>query len=200
MRHPLFIVFAAVCLLFVTAGGPAGVARADTAGTVACAISAWSTDEDPGGLDIRAGPGTGSPVIARLPPPLKVEEYLFAAEVSITGSKDGWFRIDGAVLENYLSDEEPEIVFEGEGWLSGRSLGLALNHPDLFEAPSTDSAVVATLFGIDPEGSASGPDSFIADRLHACEADWVEVEGTFLGTRLRGWATGTCSNQVTTCP
>ncbi|MDP2334450.1 MAG: SH3 domain-containing protein [Reyranella sp.] len=200
MSRSPFRVLPATCLLLVTASGVVSEVDADSAGIAPCAISAWSTDRDPRGLDVRAGPGTGSPVIARLPPPLEVAGYTFAAEVSITGSKDGWFRIDSAILNDYVDAREPEVVFKGEGWVSGRRLGLLLNHGDLHRGPTGSAPVVARLVKEDPDGKRHGPDSFIVDRLDACRGNWVEVEGTFLGARLRGWATGTCSNQVTTCP
>ena len=83
--------------------------------------------------------------------------------------------------------------------MSGRRLGLLLNDTELHHGPSESAPVVAKLFK-DDAGEAHGPDSFLVDRLNACEGKWVEVEGTFLGTHRRGWARGTCANQVTTCP
>ena len=163
---------------------------------VACTISAWSRATDPKGLNVRAGPGTDALVIAWLPPPIKVEDYAFAVEVSITGSKDGWFRINKAILDNYVGEQEPKVIFEGKGWVSGHLLALTVNATNLRGGPSEDTPVVARLLGARGEG----PDSFAVDRLYACQVDWVEVEGTFAGDRLRGWTRGTCANQVATCP
>jgi hypothetical protein len=120
-------------------------------------------------------------------------------EVSITGSKDGWFRIDDAVLIDYDSGGTTD-VFAGEGWVSGRQLGLLLNDSDLHTAPSVDSPVVAHLLHEDADGNLSGADSFDVTRLISCQGSWVQVDGTFIDTHLTGWATRTCSNQVTTCP
>ncbi|MBN9249892.1 MAG: hypothetical protein J0I86_04805 [Mesorhizobium sp.] len=166
----------------------------------ACSISAWSTDLDPGGLNVRAGPGTDTAVVARLPAPLEVDGYTFGAEVSITGSKDGWFRIEKAVLEDYVGDQKTEVLFEGEGWVSGRLLSLTVNAIDLRRDPSSSAPVVTRLIGEDAEGVGAGPDSFAIERLEACEGNWVKIKGTFLGKPFSGWTTGTCSNQVTTCP
>ncbi|QDZ10050.1 SH3 domain-containing protein [Devosia ginsengisoli] len=154
----------------------------------ACTISAWSNDTDPNGLNIRAGAGSDTAIIGQIP---------VGGEVSITGAKDGWFRIDQAVLIDYESDETTD-VFAGEGWVSGRMLGLVL-HDDLHAAPSDDSPVVARLFHEDAEGNIGGADSFGVSRILTCQGDWVQVEGTFFDTPLTGWATRTCSNQVTTC-
>lgn len=93
---------------------------------------------------------------------------------------------------------------KGNGWVSGRRLGLGLNYQFLHSAPSRDSPKVATLSGRNADGLVYGPDTFRVDRIHGCQGDWVEVEGalsngTSVGPRLRGWTTRTCSNQVTTC-
>jgi hypothetical protein len=160
-----------------------------------CGISAWTLGADE--VDVREGPGTDFPVIAKLPPPVEVEGDPYFPELSVTGSKEGWFRVEEAIVIDYIGDDPTEIVFEGDGWVSGSSLGLLLNHHSLYAGPSTDARVIASLS--DPEAGA-GADTFVVDRLHACQGDWVEVEGDFLGTRRRGWTVGTCSNQVTTCP
>lgn len=161
----------------------------------ACAISAWTLGADE--VDVREGPGADFPVIAKLPPPVEVEGDPYFPELSVTGSKQGWFRVEEAIVIDYIWDDPIETVFAGEGWVWGGDLGLALNHRNLYAGASTESRIVATL--IEPETGA-GPDTFVADRLHACRGDWVEVEGEFVGTRHRGWTVGTCSNQVTTCP
>jgi hypothetical protein len=192
-------IFSAVGLLLV--GSRPASAGADSTDIVVCKIAAWSTDKDPKGLNVRVGPGTKNPVIARIPPPREIEGEEFAAEVSITGSKDGWFRIESAVLPDYIEDDDKD-VFKGVGWVSGRQLGLLLNNRYLHTEPSATSPIVARLFKDykGPNDLGGGPDSFIVDRLYACQDHWVEVGGTFLGTRLHGWTRGTCANQVTTCP
>jgi hypothetical protein len=198
MHGCLFYAFPAVLLAIGT--GHAVAASAAAKDVVACSISAWSTDTDPNGLNVRAGPGADRAVIARLPAPVEVEGYTFGAEVSITGSKDGWFRIDKAVLDDYVGEQEVKVVFQGEGWVAGRYLSLAVNAMDLRRDPSSEAPVVTRLVGQDAEGVSAGPDSFAVERLEACQGNWVKVEGTFLGSPYRGWTTGTCANQVTTCP
>lgn len=191
-RLPLRFMHAA-CLLM--ASGAAFAAGDDIA---ACMVPAWSADKSPEGVDIRSGPGTESPVIGNLPPPLRVAEgYEFAAEVSITGSEEGWLRIDRAILNNYISDDEPEIVFEGEGWVSGDQLGLAVEGRYLRGAPSHDAPPVKDFYERLADG---GVDLFQVERLHACQGFWVDVEGSYDGHRLRGWTDDTCASQVTTCP
>ena len=178
--------------------------QADSAGVATCSISAWSIDTDPDGLNVRALPESTATIIGTLPAAREVDGDRFATEVSITGAKDGWLRISEGMVIDYIGDEPSEIVFEGEGWVSGSHLGLGLNYSILHSGPSHDSPTVATLSGNDADGLAHGPDIFRVDRIHACQGDWVEVEGTLddgppVASRLRGWTTGTCSNQVTTC-
>jgi hypothetical protein len=197
-RYPICIL-SLVGLLLV--GSNPASAGPDSTGIVACKLEAWTTDKDPKGLNVRAGPGADHPVIARIPPPRKIEGEEFSAEVSITGSKGGWFRIERAILPDYIEDDDKE-VFKGVGWVSGRQLGLLLNRTTLLREPSLSAPVVAKLFKDykGPNDLGGGPDSFVVDRLYACRDNWVEVEGTFLGNRLHGWTAGTCANQVTTCP
>ena len=66
MNRSALILSSAFCLPALAGGH---VARAD-AQVAMCETSAWSTDKDPNGLNVRAGPGTDNPVIGRLPPPL----------------------------------------------------------------------------------------------------------------------------------
>lgn len=203
-EYPLAGAREAAAALLESCGVPA--TKAALSGVEACAISAWSTDPDPKGLNVRAAPNGSAKIVGTLPAPRDIAGDRFATEVSVTGSKGGWLRISEAHVIDYVGDGPTEIVFEGEGWVSGRHLGLALNQSDLYGGPSAASARVATLVGEDPDGLAYGPDSFRVDRIHACRGDWVEVEGAIAidgnpaGPRLRGWTRGTCSNQVTTCP
>ncbi len=178
--------------------------RAGIPGIEACAISAWSTDPDPNGLNVRAAPDSTATVIGNLPPAKEVGAERFATEVSITGSKDGWLRISEGWVLDYIWDDPIEFVFKGEGWVSGRHLGLRLNSRNLRSGPSHEAPLVATLAG-ETGGIRYGPDSIRVERIHACRGEWVEVEGaleidgTSMGSTLRGWTTGTCANQVTTC-
>jgi hypothetical protein len=84
--------------------------------------------------------------------------------------------------------------------VTGRFLSLTVNAIDLRRDPSSSAPVVTRLIGEDAEGVGAGPDSFAIERLEACEGNWVKIKGTFLGSAFNGWTTGTCSNQVTTCP
>lgn len=186
-------------LLFAIPGsGPALSAGADAAGISTCSFKAISNDRDPNGLNIRAGPSADTAVIGRIPPPRKIEDEEFAGEVSVTGSKDGWFRINDARMPDYIWDDDKD-VFDGEGWVSGRYLHSWVEMQYLRSGPSTNKAIVADLSNRGPNGESGGTANFRVERFHACLGNWVEVEGIYSGTRLRGWTFGTCASQVTTC-
>lgn len=197
-RHPFR---AAARLGLALAAIGCGAAMADEAGMApvsACAITAFSTDKDPDGLNVRAGPGSGTAVIARLPPPYRVGIETFATEVSITGSKDGWFRIVRAETDSYIVEPGPKTVFEGEGWVSGRYLGLWVEGRFLYGGPSPDTPVAFDF--TQTQGADQGSGQMAPARLRACAGEWVEVEGTYLGRPVRGWTDDVCASQVTTCP
>lgn len=175
--------------------GAAAAQDVDPAEIAQCEITVWAIDKDPQGLNIRAAPGTDSAIIGTIPPPREVEGDPFASEVEVTGSKDGWFRIKSAYFLNYYTDDENEVHFEGEGWISGRQIGFSVEANRLHLGPSGYSPVVAEFV---PEDG--GADHFMLERVYACEGYWVDIEGTFLGKTIRGWTSDTCPNQVTTCP
>ncbi len=167
--------------------------------TTICRMSAWSSDPDPAGLNVRAGPGTDYAVIGRLPPPQDIGGMSFATEVSIVGSRDGWFKIDAATINNYIVDYGPDPVFEGEGWVSGRLLALSIEGSGLFMEPSRHAPLALELS--ENSGLRQAPDYFGFElELRACMGNWAEVEITDLGKRVRGWTDNICSSQVTTCP
>lgn len=176
-----------------------GATAAQDAPPAMCEVSAWSTLAGPNGLDIRAGPGPGFAVVGRLPPPIVLEGDRFAAQASITGAQDGWFRIDKGWLTDYSAeDDTDELAFEGEGWVPGDALGLWVEGMHLYGAPSHEAAVAAD-FSATRDGDY-GPDYFRVERLLDCRGFWVEVEGVYFGERFRGWSDDVCSSQVTTCP
>jgi hypothetical protein len=179
---------AAGLLLVLTGSSVAAPAIADPPDTVDCMMRAVSTDKDPKGLNVRAGPGTDYPVIGRVPPPIIVEDKEYPAQVQITGSKDGWFRIKRAAQQHY--DETWTTAFKGKGWVFGGLLGiLGLYELRLHSEPSMSAPVVAEFFHNGPNGEWGGPDSIKVDRLNSCRGYWVEFEGTQFGTHFRGWGT-----------
>jgi hypothetical protein len=188
----LFLAAAGCLATAAAASGPKPVLDAD--GVVACKFDAFSTDRDPHGLNVRAGPGATYRVIATLPPP----KDDFAAEFSVTGAKDGWFRIDQATVPDYIEDHD-KSVFEGVGWVSGRYIGFWLETQELNSISWTTSPAVVDFSKKGPNGEDGGADRFKLERVYDCRGFWVEVGGTYFGKHVRGWAWGICASQVTTC-
>lgn len=193
---------AAVAAVPAPDGALAASVSIDTAVADACDIWAWSSDEDPKGLNVRAAPRADAPVLGRLPAPRQVDGYSFAVEVRIIGSRNGWFLIDRAEFADYGDPGQAGVVFEGKGWVSGRLLSLTAGGQAIRAESAETSKKIVDLVGEDGNGNAYGPDSLIVERVHACRGEWAEVEGVLGGpnTRHRGWVTGICSNQATTCP
>jgi hypothetical protein len=201
MRDHHFRIGTVAGLVLAAAGGIVGAAAAsgpkpvlDADGVVSCRFDAFSTVKDPHGLNVRAGPGTKYRVIATLPPP----KNDFAAEFSVTGAKNGWFRIDRATVPDYIEDSD-KTVFDGVGWISGRYIGFWLETHELNRISWTTSPVVLDFSKKGPNGEDGGTDNFKLERVDDCRNFWVEIEGTYFGEHVRGWAYGICASQVTTC-
>lgn len=162
-----------------------------------CALTGWSLEIDPAGLNIRSGPGTRFAVIGRVPTPPGFDGSGIAPELAITGAQDGWLRISDAWFDDYGMGSQTgvEELFSGTGWISGRKVGLELNRDRLFTAPSLE-APVATLF----DAPGLGGDTVRVTRIVDCTGKFARIEGVYDGKPVAGWADWTCANQVTTCP
>lgn len=149
--------------------------------TVPCNLSAYVTDPDPKGTNIRSAPNKGAPVV-------RTVQAGGGAVVKITGYSGGWFQISRAET---VGDEE-KTVFQGRGWVHSSLLGLDVGNngygpPGLYAAPSKQSRVLKRL----------KPDED-AIKLLACKDTWAKVQS---GSQT-GWLAreGQCSNPLTTCP
>jgi SH3-like domain-containing protein len=164
------------------AAGDSAQTKGDDAQTkVACDLSAYVTDPDPKGTNVRSGPNKSAPVVKTLP-------SASDTVVKITGYSGGWFEISRAET---VGDDE-KVVFEGRGWVHSSLLGLSVGNngfgpPALHAEPSKQSRVLKRL----------KPDED-AVKLVACKDDWAKVQ--FGG--LTGWLSseGQCANPLTTCP
>ncbi len=180
------------------AASAAQAAPVDTSAITPCAISGWSTDKDPAGLNVRAAPRATAPVVAKLPPGSKNDGY--DAEFEIVGSRDGWFLIKHARFVDYDHGGPDRILFEGPGWVSGMRVGFEINDAYVRSAPKADAPVTAQLFDANDAGGSSGPDSASVDRVFSCSGAFADVLLHMpKGKPIRGWVTRLCSNQVTTC-
>ncbi len=165
------------------------------AGT-ACAIrGGWSTDGDPAGLNVRAGPSATAQSVGVLPPPAYSPEFdrLMAVTFDVVETRDGWFRIANA----YRADDnagEPSTL--PSGWISGRHVGFALQTDVAFAAPDPGSAVVAAAW-MDSDGALR---LFEYRHPTECRGEWVRLKVTGHDRVEReAWARGVCNGQETTC-
>jgi hypothetical protein len=173
-------------------------ASVDTSGVTACALSGWSSDADPAGLNIRAAPRADAEIIGRVPPPQALAGDSYAAEFSIAGSRNGWFLINQVKYADYGGGKGDRAVFTGPGWVFADKVRFVINRAVVRALPADKAEVLANLRT--PDG-ASGPDSAVIDHVFGCSGAFAEAAVHLEGQRaVRGWVTGICSNQVTTCP
>lgn len=165
---------------------------ADTAAIESCDLDAWVQGSGPSARVIRDRPSADATVIADMPGPYEGYNDIAYPTVSVTGSKDGWFRIDEVTTDRY-ADRDLIVAFTGEGWVPGKALALWVESPVLLDAPANDAAIAVDF--------RDGSDNLLTvDRLYACSGNWVEIGGTFGGDRVRGWSADICESQITTCP
>lgn len=167
MRH-LLLVMLPLASVSATAQAPAAAAS--------CAMSAFVTDRDPSGLNVRAGPSAQARILATV-------SNQSAGVAAITGHDRGWFRVSGIV-----DAESDTPLFDGDGWVDGALLGLEVANADprLYAASDRRSRVLARL----------RPDETQLTLL-GCNGEWARV-----GADGRtGWLSreGQCSSPLTTC-
>lgn len=183
----------AAALLETCIGRAAG---AQSPGIAQCDLAAWVMQGAPPDLPVRSGPGPDYPAVATIPRPYTDGGEIYFPQVTITGSRDGWFRISEVITDLYGGwPTDPVVTFSGEGWLPGNMLRVWLESPYLLSRPSHDAPIAFTV-----STSSSTTDNFRLDTLHACEGSWIEVEGRRDDERPRGWIMDICASQVTTCP
>ena len=166
-------VAAAILLVLpLAAAAPAGSASQASA----CDISVYVTDQDPDGLNVRAGPSGTARV-------LRTVGNSASGVAWIKGQSGAWFRISRIV-----DAETDGVLFRGDGWVHGSLLGLdvANGDPTLYARPSARGPVLAKLIA-DQSGVT----------LIGCEGRWAKVRAA---GRI-GWLSpaGQCSNPLTTC-
>jgi hypothetical protein len=173
-------------------------ATVETAGVSACALSGWSNDPDPAGLNIRAAPRADAEIVGRVPPSQEQAGDSYAAEFRIIGSRNGWFLITSVKFRDYGSGKGDRVLFNGPGWVFADKVRFLINRAEVRDAPNDNAPILAKLRT--PDG-AGGPDSVKIDHVFGCSGAFAEATVHMEGQRqTRGWVTGICSNQVTTCP
>jgi hypothetical protein len=122
----------------------------------------------------------------------------YAAEFDIMGSRNGWLLVRGVRFADYGGGKGDRTVFAGPGWVFADKVRFTINRAEVRGAPVDDAPVLAKLRNAD---DSAGPDSAFIDHIYGCSGAFAEATVHMDGQRpVRGWVTGICSNQVTTCP
>jgi hypothetical protein len=171
-------------------------------GTVECRFEGWSNDLDEKGQPVRAAPDAAATVVGRLPPPVSVGLDELSVTVTVTGYREGWFRVS----EAGYSDEVQGVkvprnrVVKATGWVPAGGIKALIAAKELKAEPGREAATIAALSGfrVDPGGGrvGYGPDQIAVKRLLSCRGSWVELETEF----GRGWVEKVCARQLSACP
>lgn len=147
-----------------------------------CSITAYVSDRDPNGFNVRSGAGTNFKVIGAIP---------FNSDgtaVDITASNGKWMKISGA------HNAEGDRTFSRIGWVYAQYLAVSITgkRPGTVRAYSTankSGSVVANL-PIDTEYA-----------LESCSGSWMKISIAKGGGMISGWIPkeNQCGNPWTNC-
>jgi hypothetical protein len=198
---PLRALSASLLAVALAIAGAAPLAAAEIAAPdERCDFRAWSKDRDPAGLNVRAAPRRDAPVVARLPAPRDEDGESHAVEFHVVGGAPGWLLIERAEYADYGAGAKP--VFAGRGWVAAALVDVGVQDEHVRRAPAATAEAVDA-----PRALADDTREYLAlGRILACRGGWIDIEGAFRageattgGRAVRGWVTGLCGNQVTTC-
>ncbi len=163
-----------------------------------CWFKGYLQDKDPAGTNLRAAPNARAEVLARVPNRRDEAGIMIAPEFQVIGSKDGWFLVRNMRWEGYDLPGAP--IFSGTAWVSAALVGAVMEDIDLRQRPEPKSPLVMKLRGKGPDGQEWSAGDLKVQRMHGCSGSMVDVTFELPGKKTaRGWASGACANQVTTC-
>ncbi|HEY9606941.1 MAG TPA: SH3 domain-containing protein [Allocoleopsis sp.] len=143
-----------------------------------CQISAYVTDKDPKGLNVRSGPGSNYAIVGNLP--TNTEGVI----VEVSASQGDWVQVTKAESPN-------KVEFQGTGWVYAPLLGTSTR--------GYGSGGVSVYPSANTQGTPIGriPAS-TGVKLLSCEQSWALVEHE----SVKGWIApdDQCGNPLTTCP
>jgi SH3-like domain-containing protein len=143
-----------------------------------CKISAYVTDKDPKGLNVRSGPGSNYKSIDNLP------TNTVAVIVDLSGSQGDWVQVTKAESPN-------KVEFQGTGWVYAQLLGTSTR--------GYGSGEVSVYPSANTQGAPIGKiPASTGVKLLSCDQSWAHVEHE----SLKGWIApdAQCPNPLTTCP
>jgi len=141
-----------------------------------CAFGAFVQEDDPAGLNVRAGPSTAARILGTLPPSSTAADNPGLAvriELDVLGQRDGWFHVGHARDNEQLTGRPARKLYAGDGWVSGRKLTIKSQATEGRSAPEAGAPVILSLENGD---SLDGDAIVAASRLVACRGDWAEIE------------------------
>lgn len=165
-----------------------------------CSLHLYSNDADAKGTNIRAAPSVNAPIIGTLPGKRAEADTKIGPEFQVLGAKGGWLLIRNAHWAAYVHEEE--LLFPGPGWIAAKFVGFEIEHGWLYDTPQGHGQRILKLSSLDQADSEShwGPEDVRVERVYGCSGSFLEVDiETPNGQKKRGWVTGVCGNQVTTC-
>ena len=163
-----------------------GLASAQDNVTPCILMYGYVNDPDPEGLNVRSGPGSGYPIVEKLPSPAS-GSY---AVVTIVGSVGEWLKISEVSIFN-----GEEVLKKIDGWVYAPLIATTTRDDDyndskytakLKERPDANSRTIAEI-----------PAEAIVPLL-TCKGDWAKIRYN----NMEGWLSseGQCPSPVTTCP
>src|SRR5437868_4177859 len=184
-----------------------------------CRFGAFVQEDDPAGLNVRAGPSTAARILGTLPPSFTAADnpgFAVRIELDVLGQRDGWFHVGHARDNEQLTGRTARKLYAGDGWVSGRKLTIKSQATGGRAAPEPDAPVTLALESGD---SLDGDAIVAATRLVACRGDWAEIELDVAqlpddvraqlklapaakgatAAHPRAWVDRICSVQETTC-
>ncbi len=156
---------------------------------VACDFGAFVNENDPKGLNVRAGPNAASKILGTFPSNIVIDKEVAIVDrfaVNVLASKNGWFLVEpmwnGArrMKNVYVMPRENEGAmkklakssYKGRGWVSGRKLTLIAQRDSALLSPD-DKAGKAFSLGSYTIGGSIGHNP---SELIACEGQWAQLE------------------------
>jgi len=195
---------------------PALPARAETArppdGPTRCDAGAWTNNDWPGPIPVRAAPSDTAPVIGHLPTTDRGRDpaHAYSIGFTITGTVPGWLRITGAADRDAASPGiRAREVPPGEGWIPDGAARFGLQSGRGHARPDPGSP---RLLDLAPDWVT---EFARIERVLGCEGPWILVEARLHRERLpndalvelpperrqriRAWFRGHCPIEETTC-
>src|SRR6202008_1383717 len=89
-------------------------------------VEGWLRDPTPGGRAVYAAPTTASPVLGRIAEPLPEEHGGWPVGFTITDTRDGWLRVEGAGDDSQLTEGFARPMYSGAGWIRGTGVSVGV--------------------------------------------------------------------------